>query len=91
MMEKQIAERMALITEMQAMGVLVSPVEYLETPAMLVNHLTEVALLSSIKRLKRTRKPRILYSLNGRVFSLPRRDALLMAKAEAARRGTHAH
>lgn len=49
---------------------------YLEIPSMLVKSMNDEALKQFHMRLKRTRKPRILFGFNGRMFYPTRRQAL---------------
>nr|DAG84909.1 MAG TPA: hypothetical protein [Caudoviricetes sp.] len=85
-MKKQVDERMALIAEMQAVGAIATPVSHLKTPALLVAALEVDGLKEMQKNYKKSRKRQIPFSLNGRTYLLPRREALALVDTELKNR-----
>ena len=81
-LKQQTESRMALLNNMMATGALNTPVEYLETPMLLVTHMPDEALMSLHKKLKRTRSRKYAFSLNGRTYLLIRHDAIALVVME---------
>lgn len=85
-MYAQIVSRSALIADMQTHGAITTPVEYLQTPILLVMHKTDEQLAASHAWLKRTRRRGISFGLNGRVFVLTRKAAIAVVREEISAR-----
>ena len=81
-MKAQIADRVSLISEMMALGSLCTPVEWLETPVMLIMHMSDTELIALHKRLMKTRRRQMEFGLNGRIFLLPRKLAISVVAEE---------
>lgn len=79
--------RMALIRDMMASGEIVTPIEYLENPALLVMEKSNITLKDMHKKLMRTRRREIAFSLNGRRFFLKRKHAIDLIVKEMKGRG----
>lgn len=89
--KKQIASRMALLNDMMAAGALNTPIEYLETPVLLVMHMSDDDLCARHKKLMRTRKRAITFGLNGRTYILKRKQAIEVVRMEMQMRGMMAN
>lgn len=81
-MQRQCEERVKLIASMQEIGAIPTPISYLKTPVLIVMHMDDQALSTSLKDLMKTRKKGIPYQLNGRIFWLRRKEAIAIVKEE---------
>lgn len=81
-MQKQCSARMALLNDLMADGTITSPIEYLETPVLLVLNMSDADLAYRYKRLMRTRKRDIMFGLNGRMYVLTRKAAIAVVANE---------
>lgn len=90
-MKKQIASRMALLNDMMTTGALNTPIEYLETPVLLVVHMSDDDLFARHKKLMRTRKRAITFGLNGRIYILNRKQAIDVVRMGMQTRGMRAN
>lgn len=81
-MKVAIAKRMSLVAEMMEAGGLCAPVEWLETPMMLVMHKADIELIALYKRLMKTRRRNMVFGFNGRTFLVPRKLAITVVFGE---------
>jgi hypothetical protein len=81
-MARQTANRMSLIEDLRKNGLIATPIEHLKTPALLAQNLSDYELMDMYKYLNKTRKKRISFSLNGRLFLPTRKQALDLVKLE---------
>ena len=88
-MRSQVAARTILFKDMQAAGVIATPIEYLEVPMLLVMNMPDEELDLRLAALKRTRKPRHVFQLNGRMFVLSRRQSIDLVSVEKQCRREH--
>ena len=73
---------MSLISEMMAMGGVCALIESLETPRMLVMHMSDSALLVQHGKLMKTRRKYMVFGLNERVFLLSRKQSIAIVQEE---------
>ena len=85
----QVAARMMLFKDMQAAGVIATPIEYLEVPMLLVMNMHDEELDLRLAALKRTRRRTHIFQLNGRVFVLSRRQSIDLVSVEKECRREH--
>lgn len=85
-MQEQHSIRMALLNDMMAQGLIATPIEYLETPALLVLNMSDTDLMYMYKQLMLTRKRGIMFALNGRAYILPRKVAIVLVTNEIKER-----
>ena len=81
-MKINIEARMSLISEMMAMGGLCALIESLETPRMLVMHMSDSALLAQHGKLMKTRRKYMVFGLNGQIFLLSRKQSIAVVQEE---------
>ena len=88
-MRSQVAARTILFKDMQAAGVIATPIEYLEVPMMLVMNMTDDELDLRLGAFKRTRKRYCAFQLNGRMFVLSRCQSIGLVSVEKECRREH--
>ena len=85
----QVDARMILFKDMQAAGVIATPIEYLEVPMLLVMNMPDEELDFRLAALKRTRRSTHRFQLNGMVFVLSRRQSIDLVSVEKECRREH--
>lgn len=85
-LNKQVASRMRLLRSMQKSGALNTELSFLKIPMMLVTQFGDSDLSALHVQLKRTRLRNYTFGLNGRIFIVPRKDAIALVVTELGAR-----